>query len=696
MNRVMNMNFLGRLKIGIRVYVGFALTLLLLAALGVTSLLGFRNVDDAFGRLVTVNDQTVFVMDIGGDFGDLRRAAYVFVKTDSEETAATARKIIAGMRAKLAAYQASDEQGKAAAKAVSDSVERYSADFEKAVDLAHQRAKIIREYAALRGKAVESFNDIIKGSVADGEFEAATLAGEARQRLMAMAFSFSEFLRRPEQRVVDNFKGFHKALAPFVEQFTAKTKSDNRRRLARETMDMIDVYAKAFVDIGRIGIEQDAIVSNMTNYADVISKGIAESAKRKRGELLGIQTSADATIDNSQTIEIALAFGALVLGLLFAFLIARSIVKPVKGLTAGMKELAAGNFGVVLPGLDRKDEVGEMARAVETFKIKAADKARLEAEERQAEEAMRAAEKRNVAEREAAERAEVEARLAAERKTAMHRLADAFEAAVGGIVETVSQASNELEAAAGTLTTTAETTQQLSTTVASASEQASANVQSVASSTEELTSSVNEISRQVAQSTSIADQAVKQAQATDARINALSHAATRIGDVVKLITAIAEQTNLLALNATIEAARAGAAGKGFAVVAQEVKALASQTAKATDEIAGQIAGMQNETMAAVSAIKEIGDTISHISEITATIAAAVEEQGAATGEIARNVSEAAKGTSEVAGTIGQVNHGAAETGTASSQVLASARQLAGESSRLKLEVDKFLATVRAA
>jgi methyl-accepting chemotaxis protein len=692
----MNMNFLGRLKIGVRVYVGFALTLLLLAAIGVTSVLGFRNVDDAFGRLVTVNEQTIFVMDIGGDFGDLRRAVYVFVKTDSEEVAANARKIIADMRAKLAAYQANDEQGKAAAKAVSDSIERYSADFDKAVDLAQRRAKIIREYAALRGRAVESFSDIIKDSVAAGEFEAATIAGEARQRLMAMAFSFSEFLRRPEQRVVDDFKGFHNALIPFVEQFTAKTKSVDRRRLARETIDVIDIYANAFADIGRIGIEQDGIVNNMTSYADVISKGVADSAKRKRGDLLDIQKSADRTIDDNQTVEIALALGALVLGLLFAFLIARSIVKPVTGLTAGMKELASGNFAVVLPGLERKDEVGEMARAVETFKVKAADQARLEAEERQAEETLRAEERRSIAEHEAAEKAEAEAHLVAERKATMHRLADDFEAAVGGIVETVSQASNELEAAAGTLTSTAETTQQLSTTVASASEQASVNVQSVASSTEELTGSVNEISRQVAQSTAIAEQAVKQAQATDARINALSHTATRIGDVVKLITAIAEQTNLLALNATIEAARAGEAGKGFAVVAQEVKALAAQTAKATDEIAGQIAGMQNETMAAVTAIKEIGGTISHISEITATISAAVEEQGAATGEIARNVSEAAKGTNEVAGTIGQVNHGAAETGSASSQVLASARQLAGESNRLKLEVDKFLATVRAA
>jgi len=207
---------------------------------------------------------------------------------------------------------------------------------------------------------------------------------------------------------------------------------------------------------------------------------------------------------------------------------------------------------------------------------------------------------------------------------------------------------------------------------------------------------VNEISRQVQESAKISGEAVKQARDTDARINALSQAAGRIGDVVKLITAIAEQTNLLALNATIEAARAGEAGRGFAVVASEVKQLASQTAKATDEISTQIAGMQTATQESVAAIKEIGGTIARISEIASTIAAAVEEQGAATQEIARNVGEAAKGTAQVASNITDVNRGAGETGSASSQVLSSAQSLSSESNHLKAEVDKFLSTVRAA
>ncbi|HEY2138031.1 MAG TPA: methyl-accepting chemotaxis protein [Xanthobacteraceae bacterium] len=307
-----------------------------------------------------------------------------------------------------------------------------------------------------------------------------------------------------------------------------------------------------------------------------------------------------------------------------------------------------------------------------------------------------AATKQETEARAAAEKKAAEERSNAERKSAMRRLADEFEAAIGKIVDTVSTTSMELEAAANTLSKTAETTQQLSVAVATASEESSSNVQSVSAATDEMAASVEEISRQVQESSRIANDAVIQAEKTDGRISELSLAAGRIGDVIKLITAIAEQTNLLALNATIEAARAGSAGKGFAVVAQEVKLLASQTAKATDEIRAQIAGMQTATHESVGAIKEIGGTIGRISQIAVTVASAVEEQGAATQEIARNVQRAARGTAQVTGNISEVTHGASETGSASAQVLGSAQSLATESNQLKMEVAKFLATVRAA
>jgi methyl-accepting chemotaxis protein len=278
------------------------------------------------------------------------------------------------------------------------------------------------------------------------------------------------------------------------------------------------------------------------------------------------------------------------------------------------------------------------------------------------------------------------------RKDAIAEASDRFRS----IITSLSSASSQLESTARALSDNAGNTTRLATVVANASEEASNNVQSVASATEELAGSVREISAQVQESNRIAASAVKQADETDSRINALSQAANRIGDVIKLITSVAEQTNLLALNATIEAARAGEAGRGFAVVAQEVKALAAQTAKATDEIGIQIAGMQTATQEAVGSIKMISSTIGKISEITSAISAAIEEQGAATQEISGNIQRTADGTSQVADTIAEVSHGANQTGAASSQLLSSAKQLSDSTTSLQAEIDGFLKSIAAA
>ncbi len=380
------------------------------------------------------------------------------------------------------------------------------------------------------------------------------------------------------------------------------------------------------------------------------------------------------TLEQQQLTLMAVLLVVAFAGILVSFLIGRGISRPVVAMSKAMRELAVGNFAVQLPGLGRRDEVGQMARAVEEFKVQAVAKA----------------------ERETAEREDKNRELAVARRAELHQLAENFEAAVGNIIENVGAASGELESSAVILTTSSAATQELSTVVAAASEETSANVQSVASATEEMASSISEIGRQVADSNRIANEAVEQAGKTDARIAELSLAASRIGDVTQLISTIAAQTNLLALNATIEAARAGEAGRGFAVVAQEVKALASQTAKATSEISTQIAGMQAATQDSVVAIKEIYGTIGQVSEIASAIAAAIEQQGAATQEIARNVQQAAVGSTQVATSIADVNRGAGDTGTASSQVLASAQLLSSENKRLKAEMVKFLATVRAA
>ncbi len=363
----------------------------------------------------------------------------------------------------------------------------------------------------------------------------------------------------------------------------------------------------------------------------------------------------------------------MLISIMIAWMITRSVVKPLTGLKERMASLSTGELASPVAGTERADEVGQMARTVAVFRDAMTETNRLREEQ-----------------------AAVEARQVQQRKADMNSLADQFEREVGEIITLVSTAASQLEGSAGTLSKTAETVQSVSQRAAGASSDASSSVHSVAAASEELASSVAEISRQVDASARIAGEAVDQAQKTDARISQLSQAASRIGDVVNLIRSIAEQTNLLALNATIEAARAGEAGRGFAVVAAEVKTLAEQTAKATGEISEQIAGIQSATEQSVVAIKEIGATIGRISEISSTIASAVEEQGAATQEISRNVQRAAEGTSQGTADIADVQRGVAETGAASSQVLLAAQSLSNESNRLKREVGKFMNTVRAA
>jgi methyl-accepting chemotaxis protein len=393
--------------------------------------------------------------------------------------------------------------------------------------------------------------------------------------------------------------------------------------------------------------------------------------------VLEVSSVIDAQLKHGATLSHLMVAAAVVIGLLLSgitLLVARSVTKPLTGMVRDMRKLAAGDFQVVLPGRGRADEIGAMAEAVELFKAKAIEQARHETEQEEA----------------------VKRSVASSRKAELGQIANGFEATVGNVVTAISLLASELESAASTLTTNADTTRQLSGLVAGASEEASVNVESVAHATQQLTASVAEISNRAHESSRIAGEAVRQAEQTDNRIAALSKAATRIGNVVKLITDIAEQTNLLALNATIEAARAGEAGKGFAVVAAEVKTLATQTAKATDEIGSQIAEMQSATNESVSAIKEIGSTITRLSEIATAIASAVEEQSQTTHEIARNVDNAAQSTERVASSIGDVNRAAGETGSASSRILSSAKVLSGEGTKFKTAVEKFLATVRAA
>ncbi|MEO5374217.1 MAG: methyl-accepting chemotaxis protein [Alphaproteobacteria bacterium] len=434
--------------------------------------------------------------------------------------------------------------------------------------------------------------------------------------------------------------------------------------------------AAAFIESGPAGgnklmAEFDKAAEAMQVNLDRMNK-LSETAVGAAVD--GMETSL-ASIDRSgeELYRASLASGVILLGVIaaIAFVLLRLVIAPLGGMTEVMHRLAAGEKDVTIPATEKRDEIGNMAKAVQVFKENAikVDRMTAEAEEQK-------------------KRAEIE------KKTAMNTLADSFDINVKGVVDGVSSASTELQATAQSMSSISDQASRQAMAVAAAAEQASANVQTVSAAAEELTASIAEIARQVGQAAKIASNAVGQANQTNDMVRGLATTADRISEVVKLINDIASQTNLLALNATIEAARAGEAGKGFAVVANEVKNLANQTAKATGDISEQIAAVQTATRAAVSAIQGIAGTISEINEISSSIASAVEQQGAATREIARNVEQAAAGTQDVSSNISGVTAAAEEAGESAKQVLTAASDLSRQSEALRSQVDGFIARIR--
>ncbi len=536
---------------------------------------------------------------------------------------------------------------------------------------------------AMGGMAVKQMFTINSSTAAivDGWLPRMRVLGEMRMAAMSyraivrshLLANSDAIMQREEVAMGEALKDYEAA----VKRYEPIVATPDERANLDEAVTLFAQYLEAIkkvLEYSRESIDSEALV--LHSRANVIAEK-ADAALTKSTTLInqGADQAGVAAADSfSQTIKLVLVLLAIaiVIGSGAAVLLVRDVSRGIASIIKPMQALSEGDLYAEVPLQGAKTELGAMASALQVFKEALIDK--------------------QAADLVAAEDANEKLR----RSERVHAITRDFETIIGNIVETVSQASTELEASAGTLTSTAVRSQQLAAVVSSASNEASSNVQSVASATEQLTSSVNEISRQVQQSAIIATEAVQQAQVTNSLVEELAKAAARIGDVVELINTIAGQTNLLALNATIEAARAGDAGRGFAVVAAEVKALAQQTARATGEISQQISGIQIATRDSVGSIKEIGDTINRISEISSTIASAVEQQGAATQEIARNVQQASNGTLQVTANIVDVEQGATETGAASSHVLCAAQSLSAESERLKHEVRQFLQAVRAA
>jgi len=654
---------------------GFSVVLAITAVSMGIAYLGFERVSAGVASYRNSVSEADLARDIDRDLTSYRGLARYYVVTGKEDDAKAA------LTAETSLKDAIDQSMKSTTNpARLNQITRLAREFRAFTKIFADILKVKNESTLLtqnqltRGGTTLRYKlDDLASNAAEAELPAVELGAKqvAAQYQAALALA-NTFVINSDMTVATS------ALArlKFVENSLKAISSTDEKIVQglKEVSALLEEYRQTLGKLIENAKEIGELTTEMAESADAIMKGSNAMKADLLSDQQRLESESNATIGETERLVVMLAVGGFLLGGVLAVLLGKGISRPMTTMCKAMRELASGNFDVVLPGLGRKDELGEMASAVEEFKVQAVAKAERDA---------------------AAHDAQNKASSAA-RRTELIRFADDFEAAVGAIVSNVSASAVQLEAAAGTLTRTAETTQSLSSQVSGSSEEASNNMQSVASATEELSVSVDEIGRRVRESSQIAQAAVLQAQQTDGRISKLSRAAQEIGDVVKLITAIAEQTNLLALNATIEAARAGEAGRGFAVVASEVKSLASQTAKATDEISSHISGMQGATQESVAAIKEIGGTIARISDIAATISSAVEQQSSATQEIARSVQNVAEGTQQAAANVMRVNRGATETGSASEDVLSSARTLSTESTRLREELDRFMANIRAA
>jgi methyl-accepting chemotaxis protein len=563
-----------RLDLGIksRIYGGFGVLVALGLALALLGSWQLNSINNAIGALSSISGANMRTVEISREFEIMRRAALRY-KFDGN---AESLKVGAEAAAKAIALllTSAKETPSADRRNIYNDLAAGIASFGRKLDALVEGTKTLdvakSALFTVGNELTENTDRLLGAARLNRDFS--TTAGlatiDAAVLLVRVANWRFQATQDPQGPAL--FRESVEKVNSTIALLDKAAPTDNIRSYILSVKTSLATYQQAFDSLSAHAIETNDLYFNemVPQLAQLLDRiRTIEASLRKVFD--DRQVSTDWTISSTITLQVVIAALVLVLGGLIAFVVGHSIVTPVVAMTSAMSRLAAGNTDAAIPSRDRKDEIGAMARAVDIFKQTAIERIRLETE-----------------------RAQSQLRSGEIRKAEMHKLADEFESTIGSIVKVVSSASTELEVAASTLTRTAETTQQLATAVAAASEEALANVTSVAGASEELTLFVAEIAQQVQDSGKITATAVKQAESTDARITELSQAATRISDVIKLITAIAEQTNLLALNATIEAARAGQAGKGFAVVAQEVKALATQTAKAADQIDKQITSMQ--------------------------------------------------------------------------------------------------------
>ncbi|HZB91147.1 MAG TPA: methyl-accepting chemotaxis protein [Stellaceae bacterium] len=662
-------------RIKSRIYAGFGALVLIAAAVALFGVFELNGIDRALGKFVGLAGNSARNLDVQRLSQQMRADALKFQTSEDEaavadfDTAAAKARELLETAIRTTPFEERRRLYGDAAAAIASAKQHFDTLVGLGKTIATARAKLFTvgdDLTAASSKLVaatrEQSNIPVRAQAINVE-TSVLLVGVANWR----------FLATQDPKGPATFKTSYEAAGAAIADFEKNPDAASFAPMIAPVKTALDAYNQSFGDASQAILKANGLyTTTMVPEFDKIVETGAAAQRTLDSDLDATRRETGETLSSTGALQALMAMLALVVGGALAFLIGRGIANPVSGMTLAMKKLAGGDKTAPIPAQDAKDEIGEMAQAVQVFKQSMIEADRL-AQEQKTEQARKE-----------------------QRQKAIEGYIGEFDRSVREALEAQASAATEMRATATSMSATAEETQRQAGTVASASEQTSANVQTVAASAEEMTSSISEIARQVTQAAEIAKQAVADAQRTNGTVNTLAEAAQKIGQVVQLIQDIASQTNLLALNATIEAARAGEAGKGFAVVASEVKSLANQTAKATEEIAAQIGSIQTVTGEAVRAIQGIGGTIGHINEISTTIASAVEEQGAATQEIARNTQQAAKGTEQVSSNIAGVNRAAGETGAAASQVLASAEQLGRQSETLRADVNRFLEKIRAA
>nr|WP_295829351.1 methyl-accepting chemotaxis protein [uncultured Azospirillum sp.] len=669
------MSLFNRFSVGSKITAasaGILVFLVLIGGIGIAALSETGGAVDTYRRL---GQQTNELGRIQALMLEMRQQATRFLLTGDAEVGATVRRTAEDAAQTIDKARAlfTDPGLLQTADHMAQEIAQYREAFAAMMEFQDQRSKAIADLDEIGPRLETALDGIMDSAGAAGDTDAAYLAGMALRHMLAARISATRYNVDGTPALASQTRSQFTDAASRGGAMMAKLTDMNRRKMAMSYTAMLRVYISGFNAVVKATTERDRLVNEvLIPVGDSIAREAEQLTDASVGHQKSLGMETGAFLDKARGGMVLASLVAVILGLATALLIGRGLSRPVVAMTDRMTRLAGGDRSVDIPGQDRADEIGGMAKALQVFKDSLIESDRL-AEAQRADHA---------AQRGRGER--------------IDRLTQEFDRLVLDALGRVSAAATQLQATAQTMSATAEQTTRQADAVANASLDATGNVETVAAATEELTASISEIGRQVAESTRIAGQAVATAEKTDGTVRGLVDAAQRIGEVVQLITDIASQTNLLALNATIEAARAGEAGKGFAVVASEVKNLASQTAKATEEIGSQIAGIQDISRQAAGAIAEIGRVIAEINHISTTIAAAVEEQGAATKEISRNVQQAARGTQQVSGNIAGVSEAAASTGDASREVLTAADGLNHEATDLRGFVSRFLAEMRAA